>query len=158
MTTGIPSVNRIYIFYRVLTLFFLLFIGIYDYRHHLIKNIALMLLFLWCLLQFPVLILTDTSSFLLSMLLQDILGAGLGFSLFLIISMITNGSIGGGDIKLIAILGFYYQARGLFIIVLLSCALALSKSLLSMILQKNKHSSVPFAPYLFLGCLFYELF
>lgn len=157
-TTGIPNVNRIYFSYRILTLFFLLFIGIYDYRHHLIKNTALICFSLWCLLQFPVLTLTGASSPLLSMLLHGILGAGLGFSLFLIISMATNGSIGGGDIKLVTILGFYYQAGGLFVIVLISCALALSKSLLSLILHKNKHSSIPFAPYLFLGCLFYDLF
>ena len=86
---------------------------------------------LWCLLQFPVLTLTGASSPLPAMLLQGILGAGLGFSLFLMISMATNGSIGGGDIQLVAILGFYYQAHGLFIIVLLSCALALSKRLMT---------------------------
>ncbi len=49
MMTGIVSVSSLYLIYRILTLAFLLLFGIYDFRHHLIKNTALVFLSLWCL-------------------------------------------------------------------------------------------------------------
>ena len=49
MMTGIVSVSSLYLIYRILTLVFLLLFGIYDFRHHLIKNTALVFLSLWCL-------------------------------------------------------------------------------------------------------------
>ena len=44
MMTGIVSVSSLYLIYRILTLVFLHLFGVYDFRHHLIKNTALVFL------------------------------------------------------------------------------------------------------------------
>lgn len=40
--TGIPNVSDLPFSYRLLTLFFLLLFAIYDYRHHKVRNAALL--------------------------------------------------------------------------------------------------------------------
>ena len=53
MTTGTANVNSLTAAYRLATLIPLLFFALYDYRHHLIRNAALLAFLPWCLLSFP---------------------------------------------------------------------------------------------------------
>lgn len=69
--------------------------------------------------------------------------------------MMTDGSIGGGDIKLVGLLGILYGASGLLAVLLASCLLVLLHDTFRRILKKKKLERIPFAPYLFWGCVFY---
>lgn len=64
--------------------------------------------------------------------------------------------IGGGDIKLTAMLGAYFGWKGIFVILLLS---SLSGSIIGIILlvfqRKGLKAAVPFGPFLSLGALIY---
>ena len=157
MMTGIPNVNRIYLLYRAVTLVFLLCLGIYDAKHHLIRNAALFSFCCWCLLSIPAKYFCGINISLSSLVFAAILGAVCGLFLFLSIAVATDSGIGGGDIKLVTLLGFYYGASGLYLVLISSCIMVLFVILLCRILFRSKPKSVPFAPFLFLGCFFYEL-
>ena len=143
MMTGIVSVSSLYLIYRILTLVFLLLFGIYDFRHHLIKNTALVFLSLWCLF---------------GILLKLILGIAPSLPLLIFKACLGgSGGIGGGDIKLVTVLGLYYGVFGLFQILILSGTAAIFAALPLRLQYKSKPTAIPFAPFLFLGCLFYEI-
>ena len=156
MMTGIVSVSSLYLIYRILTLVFLLLFGIYDFRHHLIKNTALVFLSLWCLLGIPLKLTLGIAPSLPLLILKTCFGGLVGFFLLLIIAVTTNGGIGGGDIKLVTVLGLYYGVLGLCQILILSCLSAFFAVLLYRLRYKSKPTAIPFAPFLFLGCVFYE--
>lgn len=99
--TGTASVSKALFLYRLFTVLPLFFFALYDHRHHKVRNAALLAFLPWCLFYVPLSIRQEP-------LLPDalvILTAALGFfcggMLLLLISMVTNESIGGGDIKLV---------------------------------------------------------
>lgn len=75
-----------------------------------------------------------------------------GFVLLLAVSLATNGGIGGGDIKLVALLGIPLGASGLMGALVLSCLYALIHLGIRKAFQKKPAENIPFAPYLFFGC------
>ena len=149
MMTGIVSVSSLYLIYRILTLVFLLLFGIYDFRHHLIKNTALVFLSLWCLFGILLKLILGIAHSLPLLIFKTCLGGSVGFFLLLIIAVATNGGIGGGDIKLVTVLGLQ--------ILILSGTAAIFAALPLRLQYKSKPTAIPFAPFLFLGCLFYEI-
>lgn len=68
----------------------------------------------------------------------------------MLVSLLTKGGFGGGDIKLMAGLGLFYGVIGtvsvLFIAVLTALFAGLS------LRRKKKEYRLPFAPFLLLGC------
>ena len=157
MMTGIVSVSSLYLIYRILTLVFLHLFGVYDFRHHLIKNTALVFLSLWCLFGILLKLILGIAPSLPLLIFKACLGGSVGFFLLLIIAVATNGGIGGGDIKLGTVLGLYYGVFGLFQILILSGTAAIFAALPLRLQYKSKPTAIPFAPFLFLGCLFYEI-
>ena len=158
MMTGIVNVSKLYLFYRILTLVFLLLFGIYDLRHHLIKNTALVFLSLWCLFGILLKLTLGIVPSLPLLIFKTCLGGSVGFFLLLIIATATNGGIGGGDIKLVTVLGLYYGVLGLCQILILSGTAAIFAALPLRLHYNNKPTAIPFAPFLFLWCLCYEIF
>ena len=81
-----------------------------------------------------------------------ILTAALGFfcggMLLLLISMVTNESIGGGDIKLVALLGICHGASGILEILVASSLLALMHLGGRSFFRKKKPERIAFVPYL----------
>lgn len=157
MMTGTPNVNNLLAIYHAVTLLFLLFIALYDAKHHKIRNTALFALFLWCLISIPVTIHALPSVPLTYMLFRCSFGFITGFFLLLFISVTTNGSIGGGDIKLTGLLGILYRALGLIAVLIIACLLVLLHYLFYKLLKRRNMESIPFAPYLFWGCIIYIL-
>ena len=74
--------------------------------------------------------------------------------LLLLISMVTNESIGGGDIKLVALLGICHGASGILEILVASSLLALMHLGGRSFFRKKKPERIAFVPYLTAGyCL-----
>lgn len=157
MMTGTPNVNNLLGIYHAVTLLFLFFIALYDAKYHKIRNTALLALFLWCLVSIPVTIHVLPDVPLFYMVFRCFFGFITGFFLLLFISITTNGSIGGGDIKLVGILGFLYGAVSLLTILVIACCIALLHLFLYQFFKKRKMTNIPFAPYLFLGCSIFIL-
>ena len=156
--TGIPSVNKIYLIYQLLTLAFICLFAIYDKRHHKIRNTALLIFLPWCLLSIPLNICFLPAVPWPYIVLRSILGCANGFFSLLFVSMITDGGIGGGDIKFVGLLGIIYGTTGLIHILFLSCLIALLHNGIKKICHKLTQRNIPFAPYLFYGCTLYMIF
>lgn len=138
--------------YHALTLLFLAGFALYDKRHHRIRNAALLAFLPWCLFSpllmycaFPCLSPAYWGIWSAS-------GFGAGFVLLLAVSLATNGGIGGGDIKLVALLGIPFGVFGLMTALVLSCLFALAHLSIRKAYKKEAAKNIPFAPYLFFGC------
>ena len=152
--TGIPNVNKALFFYYALTLLPLAGFALYDRRHHRIRNAALLAFLPWCLLYIPA-ALTEAPACLV--LLHCFPGFLCGFLLLLTVSLATGGGIGGGDIKLAALLGIPFGASGLMAVLALSCILVLLHMGLRFLFRRERQEHVPFAPYIFWGSFLYTL-
>ena len=141
-------------YYHAVTLVFLLWFAAYDHRHHRIRNAALLAFLPWCLLYIPA-ALTEAPTCLV--LLHCFLGFLCGFLLLLTVSLATGGGIGGGDIKLAAILGIPFGASGLMAVLAVSCILVLLHMGMRTICRKERPRQIPFAPYIFWGSFLYTL-
>ena len=152
--TGTVNVSRMLFYYHAITLVFLLGFAAYDHRHHRIRNAALLAFLPWCLLYIPA-ALTEAPACLV--LLHCFLGFLCGFLLLLTVSLATGGGIGGGDIKLAAILGIPFGASGLMAVLAASCILVLLHMGIRAICRKGRPRQIPFAPYIFWGSFLYTL-
>lgn len=152
--TGTASVNKALLLYRLFTVLPLFFFALYDYRHHLVRNAALLAFLPWCLFYIPLSLRQEP--FLPGMLVSitAILGFLCGGMLLLLISMVTNGGIGGGDIKLVALLGTCQGTSGILEILVVSSLLALMHLGGRSLFRKKKPERIAFVPYLTAGyCL-----
>ena len=149
---GIPNVNKLLFTYHTLTLLFLAGFALYDKRYHRIRNTALLAFLPWCLLFLPLVCIVCPRASFPETLLHCATGALSGFLLLLSISLATNGGIGGGDIKLTALLGIPLGISGLMAALTLSCLYALVHLGIRKAYQKEHTESIAFAPYLFWGC------
>lgn len=150
--TGTPNVNKLLFTYHALTLLFLAGFALYDKRHHRIRNAALLAFLPWCLFS-PVLMSCAFPKVSPAYWgVRSVAGFLAGFVLLLFVSLATNGGIGGGDIKLVALLGIPFGVSGLMAALALSCLYALIHLGIRKAYKKKPAENIPFAPYLFFGC------
>lgn len=89
--------------------------------------------------------------------------AGIGFLISiiaaLVLLLISRGNMGGGDIKLIAILGLYTGAAKAFAVIFFSFVFCAVASLVLLITKKRTFKErIPFAPFVFAGMFVYITF
>lgn len=146
---GTVNVNNLPIWYLFITLLFLTGIALYDIRHHKIKNLALFFFLIWSLSSLPLSWNGDWHHMLLR-ILESLLGFFTGAFLFLAVSYIPNCHIGGGDIKLAALLGLLAGPKGILATSFCSAVYALFYLQLRC---KHSKQAIPFAPFLLLGTI-----
>lgn len=83
--------------------------------------------------------------------LDAFLGGLLGGGLLLLTSIITKGGFGGGDVKLMAVLGFIFGVEETLAILASSLILAVWIGLIQKKYRRGP-ARIPFAPCLLLGC------
>lgn len=149
---GLQSVNSLWLAYHGMTLLLLAVIAEYDIRYRKIKNRALILFFFWCLLSIPVNLQTGPI-FPLFCICEAVLGFLFGGLLLLLAAMLSNNGVGGGDIKLAALLGILYGPYGVLFILAAASLSVLAFHALERYFYCRKTLSLPFAPFLFLGSL-----
>ena len=142
--------NSLWICYHSLSLLCLAAFAEYDIRHRKIKNAALIPFFFWCLLSIPV-NLSMVPIIPAFCFLEAVMGFLFGGLLLLIAAMVSNNGIGGGDIKLAALLGILYGPYGVLFILTAASLSALAFQALERFFYYRKLTSLPFAPFLFLG-------
>lgn len=85
---------------------------------------------------------------------DSLLGAIIGFVLLLLISIVSKGGMGGGDIKLYALLGFVLGTKlvlmSLFISTLLGAVIGIVGILIGVFERKKP---IPFGPFIAVGTL-----
>jgi len=83
-----------------------------------------------------------------------LLGVVIGGGLFLLIAIVSRGGMGGGDIKLTAMIGAFLGWQGVFVTIFLAALSgAVSGLFLMMIKKKGRKDALPFGPFLALGAL-----
>jgi leader peptidase (prepilin peptidase)/N-methyltransferase len=98
-------------------------------------------------------------------LIGSVAGAALGFGIFYGFawtyhSLTGRSGLGGGDVKLLAMLGAFLGPMGVFVTILLSSVLGSILGVLWAILAKEKNvmkASIPYGPFLVVGGLYYYL-
>lgn len=85
---------------------------------------------------------------------DPLLGAAIGFSVLLVIALISKGGMGGGDIKLFALIGFVVGVKTLIVAFFLSTLLGAVIGLVGMALGLVKKSKpIPFGPFIAVGTM-----
>lgn len=83
---------------------------------------------------------------------NDALGFAIGFIMLFVIAVITKGGIGFGDVKLFGVIGLMAGSGGVFAVLFLSLLMSSISSVALMIAKrKTLKSSLPMAPFIYLG-------
>lgn len=148
---GTPAVNNWELIYYALLLLVLSAFAVYDAKHKRVPDLALACFLPFALLSLP---LHATAGVFpaLPFWLSPMLGVLAGGGILLIAAMVTGGGIGGGDIKLTAILGFVYGPYGILFALLFATPLAMGFGLWEQRRTGNHRFSLPFVPFLAMGC------
>ncbi|WP_173719857.1 prepilin peptidase [Bacillus massilinigeriensis] len=85
---------------------------------------------------------------------DSILGAAVGFILLLIIAVVSKGGMGGGDIKLFALIGFVVGTKILLLAFFLSTLYGAVIGIIGMLFKVvKKGKPIPFGPFIMAGTL-----
>ncbi len=159
MATGLLFLFTVYRFGLNLEVFqYLLIIGILipvfliDMEHSIIPdglNIAILVVSVA-----SVLIQIYTGDKLWNDFLYHILGMLIGGGFFLFIAVVTGGAMGGGDIKIMGALGFFFGVKNILLLMFLSFVIGglLSVILLGLKIKKRK-DYIPFGPFICIAAL-----
>ena len=86
--------------------------------------------------------------------LDCLFGVLIGFGLLTAIAIISRGNMGGGDIKLFAVLGFALGIKGVLFAFFFACLYGSVIGLTGLLMGVfKKGQPIPFAPYIALGTL-----
>lgn len=87
-------------------------------------------------------------------LIDGSLGLLLGSAIFLLIAIASGGAMGGGDIKMIGMLGFAVGWKNILLLMLLSFVIGAVISVVLMLLRiKSRKDYIPFGPFIALAYL-----
>ncbi len=86
--------------------------------------------------------------------LDALIGASLGWGLFYLVAFLSRGGMGGGDIKLIAMIGAFLGWEKMLLTIMLGAfAGSIVGIALMIFFRKSRKYAVPFGPFLALGAL-----
>ncbi|MCH5438135.1 prepilin peptidase [Bacillus paranthracis] len=135
----------------VLSLFsLLLIISVTDYIYMLIPNRILA----W----FACLLILECAFTPLVTWIDSIVGSCVIFILLYCMQKIYPEGLGGGDIKLLSLLGFIVGLKGIFIVLFLASCFSLCFFGAGLVLKRMKmRTQIPFGPFISLGAICYML-
>ena len=85
-------------------------------------------------------------------LFNGLMGFFVGGGVFFLIAMVTNGAMGGGDIKLMAVTGLWLGWKYILLVMLLSFVLGAMVSMVLLLLKlKSRKDEIPFGPFISLS-------
>jgi leader peptidase (prepilin peptidase) / N-methyltransferase len=117
-----------------------------DLLYFIISDKVLIVFFIWFLLLQVV--------FEYRSWLDAVAGGLLGFCFLLLLAILSKGGIGGGDIKLIGVLGLVLGFQGAFLTLMLASVVGLIVGVIGLLMNKfTRKTAIPFGPYLAFGAL-----
>lgn len=117
------------------------YLSFIDIKKREVPDLAVLALFLY-------------SFFIVKDLKVSFIAGGSIFIVQLLLSVATNGGVGGGDIKLFSVVAFLL-GYDLYLLALPMTVLMVVTILYCFVTKKGLWYSVPFAPYIFISFLFY---
>lgn len=142
---------ELFIAWTLISLFVIIFVS--DVKYMLIPNKILLF--------FAGLFLLERFFIPLTPWWDSLLGAASGFTLLLLIAIVSKGGMGGGDIKLFALIGFAVGTKVMLLSFFLATLFGALFGLSGLLLKKVKRGKpIPFGPFIGAGTLtayyFYE--
>ena len=127
---------------------YLAFLAVYDIRYKRVTDKSLIFFLPIILLKCTLTVFCGSLLDLISMLV----GAAAGFGILLVTAMLTNGGIGGGDIKLAGVLGLATGITGMCVMLTVA---SLAAVVYGAIYNKRKKTAIriPFVPFMAVGYL-----
>lgn len=90
----------------------------------------------------------------LSILLSSLMGALIGILVFGICYLVSRGGMGAGDVKLMAVLGFYVGRSVIMSVMILAVLSSAIYSIVNLIRKKTSlKAEIPFAPFIMIGTI-----
>lgn len=87
-----------------------------------------------------------------SLLIGSVVGLVLCFLLFYVMSVMTKGGVGMGDVKLFTALGWFFGVKGAVYTMILSLLLCVLFSVVLLVMRiKKAKDHIPFGPFIFAG-------
>lgn len=132
-----------FIFIKFAILFsVLVVITLIDLKHQIIPDSLNFIIFILGIFNLAI-------NFNITSIYSSILGLFIGGGILLLIAIISNGAMGGGDIKLIASLGFLFGLKKILLIIFLSFILGAVISIILLVFKiKNRKDFIPFGPFI----------
>lgn len=137
---------------KLLTLLAILFPAAYtDWREHIISNRLILIAICLRVVIFIVELISNIEN-ALSGVYSALIAGGVIFVIGFLISLITKGGVGMGDVKLLAIMALYQGASGIICSLLLSLIIAFFYCIFALVTKKvTRKDIIPFAPFLLGG-------
>lgn len=87
-------------------------------------------------------------------LVDALTGSLLGFLFLLLLAILSKGGIGGGDIKLMGVLGLVLGIQGAYLTLMIASVVGVLAAIVGLVTKKyNRKTAIPFGPYLAVGAL-----
>jgi leader peptidase (prepilin peptidase) / N-methyltransferase len=81
-------------------------------------------------------------------------GSLLGFLFLLMLAILSKGGIGGGDIKLMGVLGLVLGFQGAYLTLMVASIVGVLVAIVGLVTKKyNRKTAIPFGPYLAIGAV-----
>jgi len=124
-----------------------------DIKTHRVPNkLVLVMLAFWALNMVASTVVDFEAG--ISLIVQSLLSGAVVGTCFLIIYIVSRKGVGGGDIKLVAVMGLYLPLVKLIPLLIISSILAaLVSAILLLTKRATTKTSIPFAPFLYVGAL-----
>jgi leader peptidase (prepilin peptidase) / N-methyltransferase len=117
-----------------------------DLLYFIISDKVLIVFFVWFL--------TLQVAFEYRSWLDAVAGGLLGFLFLLLLAILSKGGIGGGDIKLMGVLGLVLGFQGAFLTLMIASVVGLVIGVTGILMKKfTRKTAIPFGPYLAFGTL-----
>lgn len=126
---------------------FLAYLVWFDIKYKKVPNKVLLVMLPCTVLH----LILSTIEYGWSSLLYGILGALLGGGLLLISAMMTKGGVGGGDIKLAAVLGLAVGFEGMVVLLISACLGAMAYALFCRYMLRMQMIRIAFVPFMTIG-------
>ena len=134
------------IIYSIIAAYLLVLIMVTDFEQYVIFNKMLI----------PFALIGAVYIFHLNLpILNHLAAALLGGVIFLILALITKGGIGGGDVKLVAVLGLWFGIDNLLFIITAASIMAGVAALIMIIFtKKSRRDYLAYGPYFSISAIY----
>ena len=110
------------------------------------------MLSIWVVIMFPQMFFDMSSA--ISLIIPSLLGAAVGGGVLLVFYFLSKKSLGGGDVKFMAVLGLYLGIAGSIQAMIYASLAALVIGVVLLLMKKiQRKAPIPFVPFLYFGSL-----
>lgn len=129
----------------------LLTAAVVDFRWKIIPNVLIVVGVTFRIIIYVVEYMVQRETFI-PQIKTDLIGFALGFGVFLLASLLSQGALGFGDVKIFGVIGLLSGAICTYATMIFCLLVSTIVSIILLVTKKrNKKDSIPFGPCIFIG-------